>query len=42
MNATRSSRPRRRRPSAAGNEVVNLDARRIEKALTQRTRYKYV
>ena len=44
MNATRTSnsRPRRRRPSAAGNEVVNLDARRIEKALTQRTRYKYV
>lgn len=39
MNAVRS---RRRRVSAAGTQVVSLDVRRIEKALTQRTRYKYV
>lgn len=37
------SRGRRRRPAPPpSSQVVNLDARRIERAVAQRTRYKYV
>jgi hypothetical protein len=41
--AARSTRrPARSRAASAAGKVLDLDARRIEKALEQRSRYKYV